>query len=408
VHLSSLAKLAVISLALCSAGQAQTFVDPEHLEAAKKAFNSTAAAGTLQCDVKPIPPALDFRLHLQAGYKISIPLNQFHGTGHGWSVLLRVTPAGGEPVYLSTTSHLPVVPDNRADGEVTGGFVVGEGGYDVTALARDDLHRSCRSTWHVDAKLNGAERSLKSLTPPHTVAEISGVSSQSPASAASTIGRLTILLHALPFKPHSADPDEVDNSMLAGMLEALLEQLPAREVRFAMFNLEQQRVLLHSDSFTAGSIEGVSQAIDALQLAKVDYSVLKNRTGAVDLLTSLVDKELHRETPSDVVVFLGPHSRTDDAIPAQAFERESHPATQFFYLQCIVPRVDLAQQQRSPFERRGMRGGGLQGPPVYTMRRRLPDSIEHLMKRLKGRTIELARPRDFAGAVTLLSHAAQH
>jgi hypothetical protein len=405
-RIGSLRKFAALALTLYGGLSAQSLVDAQHLDAARKAFNPTESAQPLQCEIKPVQPALDFSLRLQAGYKISIPLNQFHGAGHGWSVLLRVTPTGGEPVYLVTTSHLRDVPDNRADGEITGGFIVGDGAYDVAALVKDDLRRTCRGTWRVDAKLGGTEHHLKSLMPPNTVDEISGISPRPQTPPTPTIGRLTILLHALPFKPRTSEPEDVDNAMLPGMLSALMQQLPAREVRFVMFNLEQQHVLMHNDNFTPDAIESVSKALDELQLAKVDYSVLKNRTGAVDLLTSLVETELRRENPSDAVVFLGPHSRIDDPIPAQALEHQPNTTTQFFYLQYVVPQLERPASERPEMARRPMRGGGRQNPQGYTMRLRSPDSIEHLMKRLKGRTIVLARPRDFAAAISQVNQHA--
>jgi hypothetical protein len=63
-------------------------------------------------------------------------LSQFHGPGHQWDVLLRLTPDGGEPVFLSAAEKLPDVPDTKISGGFTGTFRVGEGAYQVDALLK--------------------------------------------------------------------------------------------------------------------------------------------------------------------------------------------------------------------------------------------------------------------------------
>jgi hypothetical protein len=50
----------------------------------------------LRCDVSPIKPSLNFSFRYQAGYTVAVPMNQYLGSGHGWSMLTRITPEGGD------------------------------------------------------------------------------------------------------------------------------------------------------------------------------------------------------------------------------------------------------------------------------------------------------------------------
>ncbi|HYL75270.1 MAG TPA: hypothetical protein VEU96_13750 [Bryobacteraceae bacterium] len=402
-------KLGAIALTMHCGVSAQQFVDADHIDKAKRAFNAPGAAPTLQCEIKPVQPALDFSMRLETGYRIRVPLNQFLGPGHGWTTLLQVTPSTGQPVYLVSTSKLPEVQSNNAEGEVAGGFVVGEGIYDVRALAQDDEKRTCHSAWRIGAKLGRLEQGLQPAMPPNTVGEISGPFLAARRSANPKIGRLTIFVHAAP-RSRRLSISEDDTTMLAGMLSALMEQLPAREVRLVVFNLEQQRIVMRNDNFAPEEIENVSKAINEQQLASVDYSVVNNPKGTVDLLTGLVETEVRREKPSDAVIFLGSHSRTVDSIPALAMNSRPPAIEQFFYLQYKRPLLPLS----SPLGlTEAPRGPGLGPgrrpelpPPVDRDPETMPDSIQQLMKRLKGRTMFLAKPHDFVEALVRLNQLA--
>src|ERR1700722_424899 len=82
---------------------AQSLVDAEHRAKARATFRSAAQAPTLKCQFAEIPPALNFALRFQTGFSVQLPVQQFQGPGHGWDVLLRVTPDGKEPVLLTTS-----------------------------------------------------------------------------------------------------------------------------------------------------------------------------------------------------------------------------------------------------------------------------------------------------------------
>ncbi len=54
-----------------------------------------------------------------------------------------------------------------------GGYLLGEGAYDVRFMLLDDTGRTCRKTWHVDVHRNHAEQKVKINMPPETVWELS-------------------------------------------------------------------------------------------------------------------------------------------------------------------------------------------------------------------------------------------
>jgi len=377
---------------------AQSFADPDHIAAIRKAFESPPAAAPLECEITKVAPSLNFSFRFQGGYSMRVPLSQFQGTGHGWIVLLKVKPETGEPVYLVHTFDLPDIPDTKLLGEVEGGFLAGEGKYHVQAVAEDDLHRVCRAQWDIDAKFNSSERKLKPAMPPGSVAEIASPMASGPSSEAPKISRLTILLHAAPLSPRLSKLQAGDVLMLEGSLSALLNQLPAQSVRLVVFNLEQQRVLLRQDGFTAAGIEDVAKAINEIQLGLVDYKVLQNTAGPIELLTNLIDAELQAPEPPDEVVFLGPRARTHLDIPKDAFGNRRTPMPRFYYVQYWpVLRVfasALSMRNATPAEM--SRTAPL--PPPYTAPTPI-DSIALAIDRLKGNTILVRTPGEFADAI---------
>src|SRR5205823_608857 len=104
-------------------------------------------------------------------------------------------------------------------------------------------------------------------------------------------------------------------------------------LRLVVFNLDQQREIFRQVVFTAESLGQVTQSLNELELGSVDYKVLKNRRGHIDLPADLMNQELEAEPPSDEVVFLGPPARFSDKLPQTAVEKPRGAGPRFFYLQ---------------------------------------------------------------------------
>jgi hypothetical protein len=311
-----------------------------------------------------------------------VPMNQYSGPGHRWAMLIRVTPESGDPVYLMSGIRLPDVPKTRISAEVGGGYLVGEGRYDVQWMMFDDTGRICRKTWMVEAKLRHSERGIRVAMPSRTVRGFSWFAATEARRNTDDAAplRLTVLLHAAPLSLRRTTLRAGDSLMLVGLLSSLLERLPTLSVRLVVFNLDQQRELFRQDAFSPKALEQVAQSINDMQLAVVDYRVLQNRRGHINVVADLVNGEMHAKEPSDVVVFLGPAARYWDDVPPAALDRAKGAGPQFFYFQYR---------------------------PYYRRTAGLPDIITLTLRRLRGKTAVIHSPGEFARAIEQVERRAR-
>src|SRR6185369_9727051 len=289
-------RLLVIATLVTFTAAGQSVVDPTRLSAPMLDFDGGPQDRPLQCEVAPIKAGLNFGFRFQTGYVVTVPMSQYSGKGHYWATLARVTPEGGsqKPVYFGSRTRLPEIPPNKSVIEFGGGFLVGEGRFHVNWKLIDDSGRVCHKTWTVDAKLRHSERNVKVALPPSSVTDYSlrGV----PVSKRDEIDapklRLTVLMHAAPSFARRTRIGARDRVMLLGTLTSLLDQVPIRSVRLVVFNLDQQKELYREENFSPQLMERVSQSINAIELGTVDYQVLQNRGGHVDLLADMIHGEL--------------------------------------------------------------------------------------------------------------------
>jgi len=366
----------IVALLAATPLAAQSLIDPARLTPSMMNFEGPLAGPPLACQVIPIKPALNFSFRFQAGYVVRVPLVQYRGKGHFWVSLARITPeqGNGKPVYLAARMRLPEIPPTKTQMEFGGGYLLGEGRYRAAIQLSDDTGRVCRKSWSIDVKLTHGERMVKVAIPPATVADMAlrGAPRTPNAKDDAPPVRLTILMHAAPVSPRRTRVGGRDRVMLLGTLSSLLDRLPARSVRLIVFNLDQQRELYRDENFVRQSMDRVAQSIDGIELGKVQYDVLRNRSGHIDLLSELIRTELTAEAPSDVVLFMGPMSRFTDKVPSDELERPANGGPRFFYL-----------QYRSIFPQ----------PSTF------PDVITRAVGRLKGKTLVIRSPGDFAKAI---------
>jgi hypothetical protein len=368
---------AVLLLAAAGAAGAQVIVNPARLPERLRAFEWRPDEEPLKCSVSAIHPALNYGFRFQAGYVVRTPMEQYRGGGHRWSIMMRVTPEqGGAPVYFLSRYRLPDVPRTTVDVEVGGGFLVGEGRYRVAWKMQDDAGRVCRSEWKIEAKRRRSERQVRVAMTPGAVDSMAGwVAAKGGLKDDAAPIRLTILMHAAAASPRRTRLNPRDRLLLLGTLSSVLERVPATSVRLVVFNLDQQRELYRKDGFQAAQFNEAAQAINELELGLVDYHVLQNRSGHVDLLADLVRQEVSGPAPSDVVLFLGPLARQIDSMPSASLERPQGTAPRFFYFQYRpYPRAQAT----------------------------LPDVITSAVSRLKGRTLVIHTPGEFAKGIAEL------
>lgn len=368
----------ILALAAVVTAPAQSIVNPLRLRGAIAQLDTPQPnEQALRCDVSPIKPSLNFSFRYQAGYTVAVPMNQYLGSGHGWSMLTRITPEGGDakPVYLLSRIPLPRVPKTNVESTVGGGYLLGLGAYNVRWMMIDDTGRVCRKSWRVDVRLSRAEHSVKVAMPPDTVWEMSLRGSRTLPRETDDAAplRLTIFLHAAPLFPRRTRMRPGDMMMLMSTVSSLLERVPARSVRLVLFNLDQQKELYRKEDFQLHEMAQVSQAMTGIELGLVDFQVLQNRRGHVDLLADLVNRELQAQPPSDVVLFLGPSARFFDRVPQAVLEKPEGHVPQFYYFQLI--------------------------PFVHQQQAMLADTIKSTTSRLGGKTIQIHSPGEFAKAI---------
>ena len=142
-----------------------------------------------------------------------------------------------------------------------------------------------------------------------------------------------------------------------------------------LFNLDQQKELYRKEGFLLRDMAQVSQAMTNIELGLVDFQVLQNKRGHVDLLADLVNREIEAQPPSDVVLFLGPQTRYFDRVPQDILEKPAGHGPQFYYFQIV---------------------------PFPSPESALGDSIKSAISRLGGKTILVHTPGEFAKAIDRL------
>jgi hypothetical protein len=383
--LSALRRLPPLIVILNAAAAAQVLVDPSRLPSGLRAFETQPNEVSVRCEVSPVRPALDYGFRFGSGYITRVPLGQYPGGGHRLAMLTRITPEDGgrKPAYFVNTVKLPVVPpQSKLDLEMVGGYLLGPGKYSVEWVLLDEKMRVCRKKWRVTAALHFSERKVKVAIPPGAVADYSlrGLPGNKRRDDGVRRVRLTVLMHAAPLSFRRTTLRASDKMLLMGTLSSLLDRVPARSLRLVVFNLDQQKEIFRKDTFSPESLEQVTQSLNELELGSVDYKVLLNRKGHVDLLAELVNQEVAADTPSDQVVFLGAPARFVDKVPPQSLEKPQGTNPRFFYLQL------------RPFFR--------------TMTGALPDSIALAVSRLKGKTLIIHTPGEFSNAIDQIERSA--
>jgi hypothetical protein len=383
---------------------AQSMMDERRLGRSLPAFADDAPAPTLRCSISAIPPQLNYSFRFQAGYVVTIPMNQFEGSGHRWRMITRITPdqPGARPSYLVTGFALPTVPPTKIELQVGGGYLLGEGTYRVRHVLLDETGRTCRRDWNVDVHRGRSEGKVRVAMLPGSVLDVSlrgATATAPPIPDDARPLRLTILLHAAPMSPRRMRLRPNDMLTLLASVTAVLEHVPATSVRLVAFNLEQQREMFRKDGFGLSDLSAVADAMTSVELGMVDVKVLQNRRGHLETITSLVNAELAADSPSDAVIFLGPTSRFDEKPPAESVKKIAG-APQFLFFQ-LAPIV------------RGGRGGGGRGPggpglAPPMLEPTLPDSIRHTVSRLGGKTYTIRTPGELAKAIDRLEQTAPH
>jgi hypothetical protein len=338
------------------------------------------------------------------------------GFGHSWQIALRITPRGGEPSYLIDRFELAPTVDPQSIAEMPGTFLLGEGHYEVALAVIDDKDRVCRKEWSLDAATGRGERAVKVAIPPQTVADLSWIGPAKAPPGVPCPRRLTVLMNGSePYRHWDSSPFEhvivprtagwqletTDyRSALVGILASLLEKLPGTTIRLVVFDLDQQKETLRQDGFTLKDIEKAAHAANSTNHWVTTVQELQDRPGRWGLLAQLIRREIDAPGPSDAVLFLGPRIGPLGLMPAHLLDNEKASAQRFFYLQYRLSadpiNVGVPADMSNTSSRRAasptFRPDGAASPEVT-------DPIDLAVARLKGKTLMVRSPVDFAKAV---------
>lgn len=262
-------QLAAYAMLLCAGTiSAQKLAEPGKIADFVRLLEPQPNEQPLQCTMKIVKPAINYAFQFESGYSFQMPLNQDSGPDHTWSVLTEVTPQGGNasPVYFFDTWVLQQLVRIGANVGGAGGYRLGEGRYSVRWLLVDDLGRTCRRSWRVEAARKGKFVAMA----PHSVFELSVSGTSAKAYTGSgTPMRITVLLDASPLQVQWQSPSRLrtrEREILFDGLAGLMERLPTSSVRLVIFNLEQQEELLRRENFTVSQLDSVARTLKDLEL----------------------------------------------------------------------------------------------------------------------------------------------
>jgi hypothetical protein len=287
----------------------QVIVDQEKTSSEEQIFSSPAGGPYLACQAAPLPTVMDYTFAFRSGYAIAFPLSAFDGPGHRILMHVRVTPQGQQPVYLVATGLLPPLPEMKGTGQITGRFLVGRGSYTVDLVVEDDSKRSCRAHWRVQTGLTDAASGLgRSISNAHVqgAGEINRESQNGPLKSPCQIKEMTILLNAAPLDSKHATLAADETRIILDSLSSVVRNLAPHTVHLIVYNLDRQKLLFRTNTYTPESRALVEQALRRNPVGVVEYSTLKPDSVSSDLLANVVKEELQTGGANDALILIGP------------------------------------------------------------------------------------------------------
>jgi hypothetical protein len=249
-----------------------------------------------------------------------------------------------------------------------GFYLLGPGRYTVESTLYDDLGRSCKKQWRVNASLPGSQSIIRISMPAFTVRGEPGLNAadwKHPSGDA----RIAILLNADPFVRPARDGARGDLEFLTEGLAALVGRIPASSVGVTVFSLDQKRKILRREAFSNEGIAEVAKAIRAFPEGA------DRAADPADFLAGLINGELRESAPPSTVILFGGSSRVDGKFPDGVLE--APPGVRFFYLERKAGSVAS-----------GHIGG---------------DLIHAAMESLHGKTLTVNYPEDLAKAIAAVT-----
>ena len=357
----------------------QELISAADSERIERLFEIVRSPDLLHCLIQPQKPALDFAFRFDVGYIISCSLARFGGRASEVLVYARVTPQGGKSVLLGEDYRLPQANPGakpsqlKQDFQMSGGFAVGEGQYQVEVVVLDqETGRTSKKRWLVRVRHPGSRSAEQAAVPSGSIIPLGVRPSPIKMDTSGKGLRVTVLLDAAPLNPRTPALRAWDRAFLLGSLTSLLKQIPCASVRLRVFNLEQQRELFRQDQFDEEGFMKLAASLRTVELGTISYHVLQQQQGWLDLLADYANRELLAQDPSDVVIILGPRTLLSAEIPRTKLKGRETPNPHFFYFEYF---------------------------PGYFRGNPFPDVLSSLTKRLDGTVCPIYSPGDLVRCV---------
>jgi hypothetical protein len=337
----------------------------------------------IPCTVTPQKPELGFDLKFHASYDVSIPMGELNGGDDVLTMIFRVTPDGhpDDPVYFSKKVTVPKLEEKAGgNADLDGGFVLGEGNYQVDWLMRDRAERVCSSYWSSSAALTQKERGIQMAIPPGTVEAVDPQPFRGEPPVARDAGNglnVKVLINFAPQTFLAASMQPVDVSALVSILRSISREPRIGKFSIVAFNMQEQRVVYRQDQADQIDFPALGDSLSSLKLGTVHVSQLSQKHSDTEFLEKLITAEMAHER-SDAVIFAGPKVMTDEEVPADSLRAlggdVSYPV---FYMNYNL------------------------NPAANPWR----DAIGNVVKRLRGYEFTITRPHDLWAAWSeIMSH----
>ncbi|MBM3775251.1 MAG: acetyltransferase [Acidobacteria bacterium] len=325
----------------------------------------------LPCDVTPVKPVLGLDLRFHSGYEVTVPLRELAGAENLLTMIFRVTPENGEPVYFSQRINVPSIEaDAKGDAYLQGAFDLGEGKYHVDWLMRDRSERVCSSNWQIEAALPSRDRQLEVALPPGALQAAERDSFHDEPSpeklGAEPPLSVKVIVNFAPQNSRSATLQPLDTSALLAVLRSIAREPRIGKFTLVAFNVQEQRVVYRQDAADHIDFPALGEALQSLSLGTVDLRRLSQKHGETSFLASLITREVLPDEPVDAVIFAGPKVLLEENVPDQTLKVVGEPEFPIFYMNYNL------HPQSTPWR----------------------DAIGNAVKFFKGTEYTISRPRD--------------
>lgn len=401
-------------LIIASLGEAQTLIRAADIPVAESYLSRVPDGRGFGCEFSPILPMISVSQRYLAGYSVVVHSPGPSLNGRILTTVLKITPVGHPPVYLSRRLEATQVSGRFVNGGIDGGFFLGRGKYGVDAAIYDDLGHSCQGHWGISVD-SARPKGRASAAEPYTVEDLS-LSGLSGIREGTPLGQITLFIHAAPLNISGSRITPTDRLLLTSAVSGVLEKIAVRRVRLIVFSLEGRKELYRSSDFQFGDIDRVSDALLELHPAAVGVNLLRDRDGDGAFLTKLTNDELGQPQASSVVVFLGPRGVTNDAQGKSARRLVHNTPTRFYFIDLTRSKISRSVGQtsesaiRTPHSRAFDRAAGPPDPigslPVDSVST-FGVLIDRVVSRERGRTFRVGGPSEFMRAIATIRAEAE-